>query len=324
MAKDVELAAAEPDRFTIIGVDTDDGPEHALWDKRVKLPLDPDLVMSIRARGVEDPIAVMEDAGKLIVVDGRRRVLHAREAAKEFEGTSAKVRVPYFVTRGSDADLAGISFLLNTFRHEDSALDRARNAARLLKITKSMEDVCSFFGKQPVRIKAWLAVAEADKLHDAIEEGKISFTTAIEIALKPREDHEKLLAAVIRGDAPRTGTGRIRGKKTNEHKGVLRSWMRKALKTKAAKDLKESQRAVLEWFATGEAAQGTWFDTFAFEAQGEIEQQAEKRKERGAKKAKKAEKAAETKKAADAAEAEKAVDNVVPLRTEASTQSAQE
>jgi ParB family chromosome partitioning protein len=52
--------------------------------------------------------------------------------------------------------------------------------------------------------------------------------------------------------------------------GIKRSWLRKALKTKAAEGLDDDQRKVLEWFAWGKSEAGDWFDDFVFEAEGEM------------------------------------------------------
>jgi ParB family chromosome partitioning protein len=53
-------------------------------------------------------------------------------------------------------------------------------------------------------------------------------------------------------------------------KGIQRTWVRDALKTKAAQKLDPDQLKILKWFAWGEAAKGDWFDDFRFEAETEM------------------------------------------------------
>lgn len=52
--------------------------------------------------------------------------------------------------------------------------------------------------------------------------------------------------------------------------GIKRSWLRKALKTDAAKALDADKRKVLEWFAWGKSSSGDWFDDFVFDAESEM------------------------------------------------------
>ncbi|PQP06938.1 hypothetical protein C5615_38250 [Burkholderia cepacia] len=68
----------DPDALTLI---TD--PAHPLFDRRALLPFDEARVRNIRYRGVLETILVNRDpqTGEVVVVDGRRRVIHAGEAA---------------------------------------------------------------------------------------------------------------------------------------------------------------------------------------------------------------------------------------------------
>ena len=52
----------DPDKLTIIGLDTDDGPEHPLYDERVRLPLDESFVKNVKVYGVIEDVIVCKDA----------------------------------------------------------------------------------------------------------------------------------------------------------------------------------------------------------------------------------------------------------------------
>src|SRR5210317_1175692 len=110
--------ALDPYKLTIVGHDTDDGPEHPLYDERIKLPLEQSMIANFRALGVKNPIRVHKTSdGKLIVVDGRRRVLHAREANRQLarEG-EPELEVPVLQEKGSNEDLEMTSISLNEHR----------------------------------------------------------------------------------------------------------------------------------------------------------------------------------------------------------------
>ncbi|WP_246791999.1 hypothetical protein [Burkholderia perseverans] len=68
----------DPDDLVII---TD--PNHALFDRRALLPFDEPMVLNFISTGrIYQTITVTKDieTGKTLVVDGRRRVINAREA----------------------------------------------------------------------------------------------------------------------------------------------------------------------------------------------------------------------------------------------------
>jgi ParB family chromosome partitioning protein len=85
--------AVDPDNLIIIGLDTDDGPEHPLYDERVKLPLDESTVLNIMAIGVKEPVLVRKTDGNPEVVDGRRRTMHAREANRRLRELGEKTLI---------------------------------------------------------------------------------------------------------------------------------------------------------------------------------------------------------------------------------------
>ena len=56
-----------------------------------------------------------------------------------------------------------------------------------------------------------------------------------------------------------------------EHAGVKKGWVRKALRTDAAKELNAEQRGVLSWILDGRAPQDSWLELFITAAESEIE-----------------------------------------------------
>lgn len=74
-----------PEDITVIGLDTKDDESHPLYDGRIHMPLEEDTVLNMMEHGVLVPIRVTKDGKSAIVIDGRRRVLHAREANRRLK-----------------------------------------------------------------------------------------------------------------------------------------------------------------------------------------------------------------------------------------------
>lgn len=82
MGEDLLTGVAEPGAFVVIGKDTADGAEHALYDPRAFEEVSAGMVQSIREHGVLQPVTVSRaDLPRLVVIDGRQRVNAARKVA---------------------------------------------------------------------------------------------------------------------------------------------------------------------------------------------------------------------------------------------------
>lgn len=264
---------ADPTELLIIGLDTDDGEDHPLWDDRIHLPVDNRLVANIRSLGVRQPVTIREESGKKFVIDGRQRVRCGRVAAEQLEAMGeARLKIPFWQVRESDDVVSGLIVSLNELRQNDDVLNKAFKVSRLLARLGSEEEVAMYCGKSITTIKNWLSLVEADpEVHKAIRGGAISASSGIEISFKPRDEQVAWLARYIKASTGSGPSPTPRAPKTSTNqKGVLRSDVRKVLKTKAAEQLSDSQQAVLKWFATGESNGKQWFDRFMEEASSEL------------------------------------------------------
>lgn len=155
------LLAPESPSIVIVGLDTQDGDSHPLYDTRIHKPLREATVIDILLNGVIEPVIVTKGrkcapllsgeavpAEAALVVDGRGRVMHAREANRRLLAAgSVPIRVPVLSPmRGSDSELLGRLVALNEHRQEDSALGKARKideaeAKRLLGFKEAEPEV---------------------------------------------------------------------------------------------------------------------------------------------------------------------------------------
>lgn len=210
MAKDLEYV--NPDDIIIVGLDTDDGLEHPLYDESCMLEVDDTFIQSILAEGVLEPVIVRKEAGKFYCTDGRQRVKAAREARKRSTQVGDyEVRVPVMEQSGGDDRMARIVIAANSFRHEDTILQKANKAQRLLARLGNIDDVVLSFGKSITTIKNWLSLDEADPaIHEAIKTEKISSQAGIELSKLPRDQQKAQLEDILRGSTKRVSEAKAK------------------------------------------------------------------------------------------------------------------
>jgi ParB family chromosome partitioning protein len=213
----------DPETLTIIGVDTDDGPEHQLWDERTKLPLDDAMVKNIMALGVREPvIIVVEGKGnerRALVVDGRRRVMHIREANKRLSKRGEpKLDCPVVAEKGmSEGEQTMLAASLNEIRMEDPVMVKAAKAARMKARGATYQDIALAFGVETQTVALWVNInGLADPVKKAVADGRLKPTAAGALAgLTPEKQKEtlaELLADAAAGVKPTVNRAKNRAK----------------------------------------------------------------------------------------------------------------
>ena len=237
--------AMDPDDLIIIGYDTDDGPQHPLYDERVKLPLDEGFVQDIMLNGVIQTVTARKNGDKIEVTAGRRRVRHAREANKRLKAENQElIKVPILIRRGSDAEHAGVGSSENQHRVDDPPIIVARKAQRLLNLGKTEQEVAVHIGVTKTHLKNnILKLLECDpSVQKAVDDGKLAPSKAVPLAAldraAQREELEKLLASG--GSATTDEVKRnVRARKNNgsaenDHPPPSKRTLKKILKANAA------------------------------------------------------------------------------------------
>lgn len=232
-AKRGNLYQLDPNEPYIIGLDTKDGPEHELWDERIKLPLEESMIVNIMAIGVKETCLVRHNKaqGRYEVVDGRRRIMHAREANKRLKKAGEElVYVPCMLEAGDEAHMAGVAISLNEIRKDDSTLVKAEKCMRLLQRNGNDHKAAAIrFGVSVAAIKNWAKVAElTPKVKKAVASGEISASAAAELhGLEKEEQIAKLdkLVGVAKATGKKKATTssakKEAGKRTSVPKRVL-------------------------------------------------------------------------------------------------------
>lgn len=200
-----------PVDLVVIGVDTDHkAGEHDLWDERILLPLDENMVLNIMALGVREPVIVEvqkgDDERRAYVVDGRRRTLHAREANRRLrERGEPEIRVPVLAEKNTDDKVLNmISASLNEIRLQDDIKTRAAKASRMKARGLTIDEIALAFGVTKTSVNFLL---DFNGLHDsvkaAVDSGSITATAAVQLAKLPKDEQGEMLAKLTREAAER-------------------------------------------------------------------------------------------------------------------------
>lgn len=189
----------DPDELIIVGHDTNDGPEHELYDPRAKLAADEDLAKNLDVLGIINPVTITKIAGKAYVVAGRQRVKAAR-IAKKWQldrGEKFTIRVP--CRNRSGTTLIDVMISENEGRRDDDVIIKAEKAQRLLDRGRTLEETANRFQVSAKTIKNWLAIAEAaPEVKRAVIGGQITASAGSTLAkLEGRETQVEELSKLI-------------------------------------------------------------------------------------------------------------------------------
>jgi ParB family transcriptional regulator, chromosome partitioning protein len=189
--------------LAIIGLDTDDGPEHPLYDDHIHLPISDEFVRNIMTNGILEPIIVTRGPGNLAyVVDGRRRTMGTRIANRMLFEQGAKdkntILIQAVYKRGDDASMADIVISANEFRAVDDPIAQAKKIQRLLNFGRTHQEIAVTFGLTVTTIKNRIALLESSpEVKAAIDAGRIKPSAALQIAKLPKEKQPAALDKTI-------------------------------------------------------------------------------------------------------------------------------
>jgi ParB/RepB/Spo0J family partition protein len=134
-----------------------------------------DILPSIRARGVLQPLLVRPNGKGFEIVAGRRRYFAASLAAEEQGASRDEVLLPCAVTEsGDDAGAVEASLIENVARAPMDELEEYEAFAKLLKQGRSVAGIARTFGVSELYVKQRLALASLHpKIKDAYRNGDI-------------------------------------------------------------------------------------------------------------------------------------------------------
>ncbi|WP_213306039.1 ParB/RepB/Spo0J family partition protein [Paraburkholderia sacchari] len=252
------LMGFDPDELVLVTDET-----HPLYDSRVHLPLDENMVRNIDYQGVIQPIEVCKnvETGAIEVVTGRQRVKNAREANRRRRERGEPIRlIQGFVRKLKPSERAkALSTAMaseNAIRQQETPISRAAKMAQQVAYGRSDEELETIFGCKMVTIHASLKLLECcQAVQDAVECGSINVTHALKLAdIPPAEQRAKVQELVAAGEG---STGHERARK---QRAVLAGEQQTRMKTRRKIEAELAQAtgeraAALRWVLGMEEAQ---------------------------------------------------------------------
>lgn len=212
---------------------------HPLYDVSWRHEIDEALVQSIMAAGVHTTVKVRKDGESPEVVDGRRRILHAREANKRLKKLGREpITVPCQVFKlASDKDATLLMMSSNAHGLSDDPIDRAEKAAKALASALREKRRSPRLSASPRRrCRDVLKLIDcSDRVKSAVRQGRMTASAAVKMTDLTRAEQDSVLDELLQGEKKPTvrETGQIAAEKRAE----------KAAEKSGAKPVREHQMA---------------------------------------------------------------------------------
>lgn len=157
-----------------------------------KAPDVSDILSSIRARGVQQPLLVRKNGQGYEIVAGRRRFFSLKQIAKEGGEPGP---VPCAVMEaGDDAAALEASLIENTARLDPDEVARWETFARLVKEGRTVEDIAVTFGVTEIMVRRALALGDLlPDIREAYRNEDIDASTVHQLTLASAEQQAEWL-----------------------------------------------------------------------------------------------------------------------------------
>ncbi|MBR0828558.1 ParB/RepB/Spo0J family partition protein [Bradyrhizobium manausense] len=178
-----------------------------------KAPDISDILPSVRARGVLQPLLVRPRDDAFEIVAGRRRFFAASRVAEEQGMAIDEVMLPCAIAASdSDADAVEASLIENVARAPMDELQEYEAFAKLLKQGRSVAEIAKTFGQTERYIKQRLALAGLHSaIKDAFRNGDIEAEELQLLATATRSQQKDWVAAFAAESEPDGDDGAPRG-----------------------------------------------------------------------------------------------------------------
>ncbi|WP_286828297.1 MULTISPECIES: ParB/RepB/Spo0J family partition protein [Kordiimonas] len=165
-----------------------------------------DILPSIRARGIQQPLLVRKNGKGYEIVAGRRRYFSLRTLAKGGEKIGP---VPCAVMEaGDDAAAIEASLIENIARLVPDEMTRHETFSKLMEAGRSVEDIAATFGVSELMVRRALALGNLlPAIRDTYRAGRIDAATLRHLTLASAEKQQEWLT-LFEDDEAYTPTGR--------------------------------------------------------------------------------------------------------------------
>jgi ParB family chromosome partitioning protein len=151
-----------------------------------------DILPSIRARGILQPLLVRPNADGYEIVAGRRRYFSAKALAEE-QGEVAPLPCA-IMEQGDDAAALEASLIENVARLDPDEMSQYETFTRLIKEGRSVESIAATFGLTEIMVKQRLALGNLlPKIRDAYRAEEIDSETIRHLTLATKAQQKEWL-----------------------------------------------------------------------------------------------------------------------------------
>lgn len=197
------LVLLDPMEVVVIGLDTKDGAKHPRYDVRAHNSFNEDIVLGMMQYGVKKPISVVKNGDNLEVVDGRQRVINAREANRRLaKAGSPLLRIPVLPPeRGTDAKMFALTVLLNEHRVDDSPFGRGQKAQMAFDMGYTEAEVATLFRVSPATIHNYMSLLDlVPEIQKMVIDGTCPSSKGYELAAKGQKAQAAYLHRLKHGN----------------------------------------------------------------------------------------------------------------------------
>ena len=190
------LFLMDPEELVLIGRDTKDGPNHPRYDVRVHNEPDENIVAGMVLHGVKKPITVIKVGDRLEVVDGRQRVINAREANRRLrEAGGMPIRIPVLPPEhGSDSKMFALTVLLNEHVVSDTAFGRGQKAVKMREMGYADEEIAVHFRVSQETVRNYISLLDLKpEIQKLVQAGNVAASKGYELAAKGEKAQKAFL-----------------------------------------------------------------------------------------------------------------------------------
>lgn len=151
-----------------------------------------DILPSVKARGILQPLLVRPNADGFEIVAGRRRYFAAKAVEKE-RGEIAPLPCAV-MDAGDDAAALEASLIENVARLDPDEMSQHDTFVRLIKVGKSIDDIAATFGMTETMVKRRLALGNLlPKIKDAYRREEIDAETVRHLTMATKAQQQEWL-----------------------------------------------------------------------------------------------------------------------------------
>jgi len=135
----------------------------------------------IMRRGVLEAVKVDKCGSKVVVIDGRQRVINALEANRRLvKDGEPPLLIPVVLKRGDPATLFEFSVIANEHRQADNHVTQAFKFQQYMNLGRNEEDCAELWGVDKQTVKRRIKLLElCPEVQQAVAEGRVTSMRAI-------------------------------------------------------------------------------------------------------------------------------------------------